>query len=188
MYIIIYKYCHMYFGYELQKKQFRKLYYQNYETMTDRWQKMVIVMTMVMVMRMMNGDGSDDGELCEERRSRILEWLWSRYQWLARAQDGWNLYQLLNSIIIVNSVIMLIQELLRSIYSPPTSRVSYGRSEGQRGEKTGERHGTTNSQIFLFFKLAQNYHHLDIHIRINTALKNNSWIERPAKHPAVLST
>ena len=61
MYIIIYKYWHMYFGYELQKKQFRKLYYQNYETMTDRWQKMVIVMTMVMVMRMMNGDGSDDG-------------------------------------------------------------------------------------------------------------------------------
>ena len=23
----------------------------------------------------MNGDGSDDEELCEERRSRILEWL-----------------------------------------------------------------------------------------------------------------
>ena len=23
----------------------------------------------------MNGDGSDDVELCEERRSRILEWL-----------------------------------------------------------------------------------------------------------------
>ena len=87
---------YMYFGYEIQKTQDRKLYYQNYETVADRWQKMVIVMTMVMVMRLMNGDGIDDEELCEERRSRILEWLWSRYQWLARAQDGWNLYQLLN--------------------------------------------------------------------------------------------
>ena len=71
MYIIIYKYWHMYFGYELQKKQFRKLYYQNYETMTDRWQKMVIVITMLIVMRMMIVNSEDDGDGDEDD-----EWWW----------------------------------------------------------------------------------------------------------------
>ena len=42
-----------------------------YHTNTDEKIKYL----MVMVMRMMNGDSSGDEELCEERRSRILEGL-----------------------------------------------------------------------------------------------------------------
>ena len=51
-----------------RNKLVSKLYYQNYETMTNIWQKMVIVITMLIVMRMMivNSDGDGDGDETDE--------------------------------------------------------------------------------------------------------------------------